>query len=59
MLKRLVVAKDPKSVGDLERVAKHEWKRLTSERPLLDSLFSSMPERLREVKKLRGGKTKY
>ena len=59
IVKRRVVEKQPQTAAELERVAKREWRRANADRHLLDSLFGSMENRLREVLRLGGGKTKY
>lgn len=48
-LKRRINLRSPKTVIDLERVAKQEWSGLSGERPYLDSLFFSMERRLQAV----------
>ena len=58
-LKEEVNSKGLTKAGELELAAKKAWRRLTSDPAYVRSLFESMPNRLREVVRLRGGRTKY
>ena len=46
-----------KSVDDVMTTVKHIWDSLTSD--TISSLYESMPDRLREVIKMKGDKTKF
>ncbi len=58
-LKDQVDATAPTTVADLERASKAAWRRLTSDKAYVAKLFDSMPNMLREVLRLQGGRTKY
>ena len=49
----------PQSVGELEKVAKREWKKLMASKVEVQSVFASMPNRMQQLLVKEGGKIAY
>ena len=58
-VKRLVRERRPQTAKQIERYTKAAWKRVTSDRPYVDALFSSISRRLQAVMAASGGAIDY
>ncbi len=58
-MKRRVDTHHPQSVGELEKVAKREWKKLMASKVEVQSVFASMPNRMQQLLVKEGGKIAY